>query len=64
MNRREQSIQSASAVKEARDLIDRAQGLLNTLHLGPLDYNITNTIDALRAAAGVLEQFGRDAANE
>lgn len=39
--------------------IDRAIGGVNTLHLGPLDYNVATTVDNLLAAIRLLEDFGR-----
>lgn len=50
------------AVAEARRYIERAQGGISTLHLGPLDHNVTTTVDDLRTAAAILEQFGKDLA--
>lgn len=47
-------------VKEARSYAERALGGIDTLHLGPLDYNVTTTVDYLRTAAALLEQFGKD----
>lgn len=47
-------------IREARSLIDRALGGISTLHLGPLDYNVFNTADTLRAAASLIERFGRE----
>lgn len=44
---------------DARDYLDRAMGGLNTLHLGPLDYNVTTTADYLRTAAACLEEHLR-----
>lgn len=41
---------------EARDYLDRANGGLATLHIGPLDYNVTTTADYLRTAAACLEE--------
>ena len=55
------SFDDESAIKEARGYVDRALGGIDTLHLGPLDYNVTTTADYLRTAAAILEQFGRDA---
>lgn len=47
-------------VVECRRHIDRALGGLSTLHLGPLDYNVTQTIDDLLAAIRLLERFGKE----
>ena len=47
------------ALIECRDQIDRALGGLNTLHLGPLDYNVATTVDNLLAAVRLLEEFSR-----
>ena len=35
------SLENEQAVKEARSYADRALGQIDTLHLGPLDYNVT-----------------------
>jgi hypothetical protein len=45
------------ALIECRAQIDRALGGLNTLHLGPLDYNVATTVDNLLAAVHLLEEF-------
>lgn len=37
--------------------IDRAIGGLSTLHLGPLDYNVSSAVDNLRAAEAYLHKF-------
>lgn len=47
---------------EARAMIDRAIGGINSLHLGPLDYNIATTIDDLRAAERLIEAYGQEQA--
>lgn len=44
---------------DARDYLDRATGGLATLHVGPLDYNVTTTADYLRTAAACLEEHLR-----
>jgi hypothetical protein len=56
----DETIQNAEAVKEARRYVERAMGGIDTLHLGPLDYNVTTTVDYLRTAAAILEEFGRE----
>ncbi len=53
------SLENEQAVKEARSYADRALGQIDTLHLGPLDYNVTTACDYLRTAAAILEDFGR-----
>lgn len=42
---------------EARRYIERALAGIATLDLGPLDYNVSTTIDDLLAAQRVLEQL-------
>lgn len=49
---------------DARDYADRASGGLATLHIGPLDYNITTTADYLRTAAACLEEHLRQVERE
>jgi hypothetical protein len=49
-------------VKEALRYAERGVGGIETLHLGPLDYNITTAADYLRTAANLLEQYQRDQA--
>lgn len=44
---------------DAHDYLDRANGGLATLHVGPLDYNVTTTADYLRTAAACLEEYLR-----
>ena len=44
---------------DARDYLDRATGGMATLHIGPLDYNVTTTADYLRTAAACLEEHLR-----
>jgi hypothetical protein len=44
---------------DARSYLDRAIGGLATLHIGPLDYNVTTTADYLRTAADCLEEHLR-----
>jgi hypothetical protein len=56
------SFDDEPAIAEARRYVDRALGGIDTLHLGPLDYNVAQTVDYLLAAARVLEQFGKDRA--
>jgi len=53
------SLENEHAVKAARSYADRALGQIDTLHLGPLDYNVTTACDYLRTAAAILEDFGR-----
>jgi hypothetical protein len=54
----------SETVREARRYVERAMGVLDTLDLGPLDYNVTTSADYLRTAAALLEQYqqecGRD----
>lgn len=45
-------------VSEAMQYVDRAVGVIHTLHLGPLDYNVTTAVDYLRTAAKALEEYG------
>lgn len=47
-------------IVECRRYIDRALASLGTLHLGPLDYNVTQTIDDLLVAVRLLERFGTE----
>jgi hypothetical protein len=42
---------------ECRRHIDRALGGLSTLHLGPMDYNVSSTIDDLLSAIRLLEKI-------
>ncbi len=49
-------------IAEARAYVDRAQGGLSTLHVGPLDHNVFTTADCLRTAAGLIEEYGREMA--
>lgn len=44
-------------VIEARSYVERAMGGINTLNLGPLDYNVATTTDYLRQSAYLLEQY-------
>ena len=46
--------------REARSYAERALSGFDTLHIGPLDYNVTITVDYLRTAAKVLEDFERE----
>jgi hypothetical protein len=41
----------------AKALAERGLGGISTLHLGPLDYNISTTVDDLRTAAKHLEFY-------
>jgi len=45
---------------EARQRIELALSGINTLHLGPMDYNISTTIDYLRAAERLIEAYGQE----
>ena len=47
-------------IQEVLASINRAIGGVNTLHLGPIDYNIATTVDDLLVAIRLLEQLGRD----
>ena len=49
---------SAALLDEARQYIDRALGGINTLHIGPLDYNVLTTVDDLKVAARLIEEYG------
>lgn len=42
---------------ECKRHIDRAIGCLATLHLGPLDYNVSSAVDNLRVAEDYLHKF-------
>lgn len=53
------SLENEESVKGARSYADRALFQIDTLHLGPLDYNVTTACDYLRTAAAILEDFGR-----
>ena len=46
----------STILAEARLNIERALGSLDTLYLGPLDYNVATTIDYLRVAERLIEQ--------
>jgi hypothetical protein len=48
-----------SILAEARLNIERALGGIDTLHLGPTDYNVFTTTDYLRTAAKLVEQYGQ-----
>lgn len=52
--------ESDEVIQEVLSSINRAIGGVNTLHLGPIDYNIATTVDDLLAAIRLLEQLGRD----
>lgn len=56
----ENSFENEKFVMEARDNAEVAIGIIDTLHLGPLDYNVATAADYLRTAAGLLEQFQRE----
>lgn len=47
-------------LKEARAYAERAIGVIDTIHLGPVDHNVANAIDFLRTAAGLVEDFHRE----
>lgn len=51
-----ENIQDHAEVAACRSRIDHALAGLATLHLGPLDYNISITIDALLGAIDCLER--------
>ena len=51
---------NVETVSEARRYADPALGGINTLHLGPLDYNVATTADDLRTAAALIEKFGQE----
>ena len=44
---------------EAREFINRALGGISTLNVGPIDYNVSTTIDDLRVACRMIEEAGR-----
>jgi len=46
-------------VAEVRSYVERAMGTIDTLDLGPVDYNVATAADYLRTAAALLEQYGR-----
>jgi hypothetical protein len=48
-------------IVEARRYIDRALGGIATLHIGPLDFNVSTTVDDLLAAIRLLERFRNEA---
>jgi len=50
-------VMDESAIAQVRLYIERALGGLNTLHLGPLDYNVFTTTDYLRTAANMLDDL-------
>lgn len=54
------AIQNDPAVAEARRLVGQALSYIDTLHLGPLDWNAAQAIDALQAAAKTIDQLSRD----
>lgn len=51
------SFDNEPKIVECRRHIDRAIGGISTLHIGPLDYNVSSTIDELNAAIGLLQWF-------
>lgn len=54
------SYENEPDIVEARAHIDRALGGISTLHLGPLDWNVSSTIDDLLVAIRLIERFGKD----
>ena len=54
------SFENDSLVKQAREYAERALGGIDLLHLGPADYNVATTVDYLRTAAAMLEDFARN----
>ena len=54
---------SQDLLKEAREKIERALGSIGVIHVGPIDYNIFQTVDDLRAAERCLQEYGRQKAN-
>jgi hypothetical protein len=55
-------MEGAPILTEARSYVERAIGGLETLHVGPLDYNVFSTCDYLRTAALLIEQYAREVA--
>lgn len=54
------AVQDNPRMKTVREYIARAESVIDTLHLGPLDYNVTSAVDYLRTAAKVLEALGAE----
>lgn len=42
---------------DAKAYLERGVGYVETLHLGPLDWNVTQAADQLRTAATNLEMY-------
>jgi hypothetical protein len=55
---------SASTLDKARRMVERALGMIDTLHLGPLDFNVFQAADYLRTAAHLVEQHGQVVARQ
>ena len=47
-------------IQEVLTSINRAIAGVNTLHIGPIDYNISTTVDDLLVAIRLLERLGHD----
>lgn len=47
-------------VQEARLYVERAMGFIDTIDIGPIDYNAATAADYLRTAASLIEQFGKE----
>ena len=47
---------NAEDLQEARRFAERAISGLDTLHIGPIDYNVSTTVEYLRTAAALLER--------
>ena len=49
-------------IQEVLASINRAIGGVNTLHIGPIGYNISTTVDDLLVAIRLLERLGEEVA--
>lgn len=49
---------------EAKASLERAIAGINTIHLGPLDYNIVTTVDDCLVAIRILERIARAVAED
>ncbi len=47
-------------LSEARSYIERAMGFVDTMDIGPIDYNAATAADYLRTAASLLETLGKE----
>jgi len=48
---------AAEILADAKAYLERGVGYVETLHLGPLDWNVTQAADQLRTAAANLEMY-------